>query len=123
MGIDFTKEIISIGVGVADPALQGWDAKVGRAGMFKTATDLVRLIGAVGGLGVQQFMPRQAKWGEALALSFTPLLVNTLAGQAIKDAINPPAAAMFTPRGGGVRTGPASTVFTPPGQPSGYRAL
>ena len=123
MGIDFTKELVSVVVGVADPALQGWDAKSGRTGMFKTATDLVRLLGTAGGLGIQQFMPRQAKWGEALALSITPLLIATVAGQAIKDAINPPATTMFVPRGGGVRTGATGTVFAPPGQPSGYRSI
>jgi len=122
MAIDFTKELVSVGVGVVDPALQGWDAKSGRTGMFKTATDIVRLVGAVGGLGLQQFMPRQAKWGEALALSFTPLLIATLAGQAIKDAINPPGTTMFVPRGG-ARTAPTSTVFAPPNQPSGYRSI
>lgn len=122
MAIDFTKEIISIGVGVVDPALQAWDEKSGRTGMFKTGTDIVRLIGAVGGLAMQQFMPRQSRIGEALALSFTPLLVNTVAGQAIKDAINPPATTSFVPRATS-RPVAASTVFTPPTQTPGYRPL
>jgi hypothetical protein len=122
MAIDMTKELVSVGVGVVDPALQGWDIKSGRSGMFKTATDIARLLGTGIGLAMQVWMPRQARIGEALALSCTPLLVNTVAGQAIRDAVSGAGATRFVPKST-VTSMPRSTVFVPPGTPSGYRPL
>jgi hypothetical protein len=77
--VDLMKSGISVGVGVVDEVMESWDEKEGRTEPFRKATDIVRLLGALGGYALQIFMPRQARIGEALALSATPLLVKSVA--------------------------------------------
>lgn len=77
--VDLMKSGISVGVGVADEVLESWDEKEGRTEPFRKATDIGRLLGALGGYAIQIFMPKQDRIGEALALSTTPLLVKSVA--------------------------------------------
>ncbi len=79
MPIDLVRSGISAGVGVVDEVLESMDANAGRVKSFRTATDIGRLVIAGVGYGLQVFMPRQAKLGETLALSATPLLVKSIA--------------------------------------------
>ena len=79
MAIDIGKSLVSVGIGVVDEVLERQDALNDRTESFKTWSDIGRLVGAAAGYGIQAFMPRQEKWGEALALSATPLLVKSIA--------------------------------------------
>ena len=78
MAINWTKEIIAIGVGAADRAAQDMDVTAGRTETFKTASDWVRMISGIGGLAVQAFWPRYGDMGEAAALAGAPLLTQTV---------------------------------------------
>ena len=96
--VDLIKSGISVGVGVVDEVMESWDEKEGRTEPFRKATDIVRLLGALGGYALQIFMPRQARIGEALALSATPLLVKSVA-KPIRAAIGGgPEERVFLPR-------------------------
>ena len=78
MAIDLGKSAVSIGVGTLDEVMEWWDEEQARAGSFRTATDISRLVVVGLGYGAQVFMPRYAKLGETVALSATPLLVKTI---------------------------------------------
>jgi len=97
--IDWGKALAAAGVGALDEVMISWDEKEGRTEDFKTATDIVRLLGTGLGYGLQAFT-RQARYGEALALSMTPLFVKSVAGP-IRDAI------------GGGSSSTADRVFMP----------
>lgn len=79
MPIDVVRSLTSAGVGVLDEGMEWWDEKAGRTEPFRTARDLGRLAITGLGYGLQVFMPRQARLGETLALSGTPLLVKSVA--------------------------------------------
>lgn len=77
--VNFVKSGISVLAGVGDEFMESWDEKSARTGSFKTATDLTRLAGAIAGYAIQVVWPKHGKIGEALALSYTPLLVKSIA--------------------------------------------
>jgi hypothetical protein len=120
--MDWMKEIVAVGVGLVDPALEAWDEKNSRTGMMRTYADYVRFGGVALGLASQVWFKRYEKYGEALALSFTPLLVKSLAGPSIKSAVTG-GSTMFVPRGRTIPANAAGVTFVPPGTPGGYRAL
>lgn len=78
MPVDLMKSAVAGGVGVLDEFMVSWDEKEGRTESFKNATDISRLLVAGLGYGLQVFYPRQARIGEALALSGTTLLVKSI---------------------------------------------
>lgn len=95
--IDWGKSLVAVGVGTVDEVLISWDEKEGRSGDFKTATDIARMLATGVGFALQAFT-RQQKYGEALALSATPLFIKSVAGP-IRDAIGGGAAdRVFMPR-------------------------
>ena len=97
-GIDFMKTGVAVGVGVLDEALEWWDERQGRTDSFRTAKDIGRLAGAGLGYAIQIFWPRQARLGEALALSTTPLLVKSIA-KPLREAMTTTASQRtFVPR-------------------------
>lgn len=95
--IHFGKTGISAGVGIGDLAFEYWDEKSGRTEPFRNATDIARLIEAGLGYVVQVFWPRQGAWGEALALSATPLLIRSVY-KPIKEAMTTTAQKAYVPR-------------------------
>jgi len=99
MAIDMTKTLVSVGAGVVDEVLEWNDRTSGRTGSFTTATDLGRLGLAAVGYIVQIWSPRYARFGEALALSETPLLVKSIAKPVMAAAgVSGAAGYVFTPR-------------------------
>ena len=122
--VDLMKSGISVGVGVVDEVAEAWDEKEGRTEPFRTATDIWRLLGALGGYALQIFMPKQARIGEALALSATPLLVKSVA-KPIRAAIGGGATErVFMPRkrqpaGSGAGAKPQNPGGSPPAHPAG----
>jgi len=95
--IDFRKTGVSVGVGVVDEVLEWWDEKSGRTETFRTAKDIGRLVEAGLGYAIQIFWPKQARIGEALALSATPLLVKSIA-KPIRAMLPTSAQRTFVPR-------------------------
>lgn len=79
MPVDLTKSGIAVAVGLADEGLEWWDREEKRTKTFQNASDIGRLIGAILGYGIQVLVPRYARYGEALALGSTPLLVKSIA--------------------------------------------
>ena len=119
MAIDLMKSGISVGVGLVDTVLERMDATAKsptgaaapRTGTFKKWSDLSRLALAVAGYGIQAMYPRQARIGEALALSATPLLVKTLVADTVADMFKENAASGFVP---------TRTYAPAPAAPAGY---
>ena len=99
MAIDIGRSLTSAAVGLADEVMEWWDENEGRTESFKTAKDIGRLVIAGVGYGLQVFMPRQARLGETLALSATPLLVKSIA-KPVRASFKKGAAteAAYTPR-------------------------
>ena len=99
MPIDIGRSLTSVGVGLADVVMEWWDENEGRTESFKTAKDIGRVVIAGLGYGLQVFMPRQAKLGETLALSATPLLVLSIA-KPVRESFKKGAAteAAYAPR-------------------------
>ncbi len=124
MGIDFVKTGISVGVGGLDEVMEYWDEKTGRTESFRNAKDITRLVAAGLGYAMQIFWPRQARLGESLALSATPLLVKSIA-KPIRAAMTSSQAGSrtFVPRRRapapplpGIHASGSETVFTPRGE-------
>jgi hypothetical protein len=76
--IDWVKVGVAAGFGAADKAAQDSDAKNARTETFKTWSDYLRILGAVGGLGVMAFMPKHAKIAEAIALPAVAFLTQSV---------------------------------------------
>jgi hypothetical protein len=76
--MDWVKVGVAIGFGAADKAAQNSDATNGRVGSFKTYSDYLRIAGAVGGIGIQMFMPKYAKIAEAIALPAVAFLTQSV---------------------------------------------
>lgn len=100
MAIDVTQSGVSAGVGILDEIMEWWDEKAERTESFRTATDISRLMVAGLGYGLQAFMPRQARLGETLALSATPLLVKSVASplRSMLAEAAPRSSQVFVPR-------------------------
>lgn len=120
MGIAMDRTLTSVGVGVLDEVLEWWDEKAGRTESFKTYKDIGRLVVAGIGYGLQVFMPKQARLGETLALSATPLLVKSIA-KPIRSAMKTSKQAqeqvreqVFVPK--------RRVLLTPPAPPAAYVA-
>lgn len=117
MPIDVVRSLTSAGVGVLDEGLEWWDDKAGRTESFRTARDLGRLAIAGLGYGLQVFMPRQARLGETLALSATPLLTKSIA-RPVRSAVASRAGEQaFRPRRRAPT--PAGNPPAPPPPPAG----
>lgn len=86
--IDFTKSLVSVGVGGVDEVLEWQDERAGRVESFRTWQDIGRLVGCGLGYAVQIFWPRQARWGEAIALPTTALLTKSVS-HAVRGAMAP----------------------------------
>lgn len=78
--IDVSKYIVAGGVGLADRLVQDWDANAvpARTEAFKTWSDLGRLGAVLLGLAVQAWQPRYGNMGEAVSVSATPMLVQSV---------------------------------------------
>ena len=98
MGIDFVKTGISVGVGGLDEVTEWWDEKTGRTESFRNAKDITRLVAAGLGYAMQIFWPKQARLGESLALSATPLLVKSIAKPIRAAMTSSQAGRTFVPR-------------------------
>lgn len=80
MAIDIKKQGISYLVGGAVVALEYWDQKATtpRTKPFRTAADIGVVVGNLGGMALQQFMPKYAALGETIAVATGPLLVKAI---------------------------------------------
>lgn len=84
MAINGTKLMVSAAVGVADEAAAWWDQDTGRAEPFRTATDILRLLGTVGGLALQSMTTGYEDIGEAMSLASLPLVMKSVKTVLIK---------------------------------------
>ena len=101
MAIDYVRSAESAGVGVLDELMEGWDQTKGRdPNKFTNAKNLYRIVVTAAGYALQAFMPKQAKLGETLALSGTPLLAKTVVHFVRTRSATPATAAVreFVPR-------------------------
>jgi len=101
------KLMIAGAVGVADEGLEYWDRESGRTEHFRNATDLGRIGMVAAGVGMQMFMPRQARLGEVISTASTPLLVKSVSSYVRSGSSQ--AAGRGIPR----------STFTPRGAPMG----
>lgn len=97
MGIDGLKTAISVGDGFLEWGMKKWDAKAvpPRTEAFKNAKDISNLVVALGGYALQAFTKR-GRIGEAMALSATPKLVESIL--VAVEAQVAPAARNYVPR-------------------------
>lgn len=78
--VDWVKVGIAAGFGAADKYAADLDASAvpARATPFRTYSDYLRIVGAVGGLGIQMLTPRYAKAAEAIALPAVAFLTQSV---------------------------------------------
>lgn len=104
MGLDVGKLILAGGVGVVDLFVEVKDIDNGRADPMKRWVDYERVGGLALGLAAQIWFTKYARWGEALAIATTPLVIRSLNDS--QQFIKPKAAQARTGR-----------TFTPAGAP------
>jgi len=118
MALDIGQLILAGGVGVADEMLRVKDAQAGRTEPLKRWMDYLRLGVTVGGLALQVWQPKYARWGQAAALAGMPLVVKSLndSAQIIKGQ------ASYSPRGGNFAPAPQASRPQPAPVASRYPA-